>query len=72
MFDFIGYVCVNCCKMEENVWFEVEVYFYFKDDYVVISFYVDDKKKLDEFIIVMINFGCECELDEVGEKWVYF
>ena len=72
MLDFTGYACVNCRKMEENVWPEAEVYPYLKDDYVVISLYVDDKKKLDEPITVTTNSGRERELDEVGEKWAHF
>lgn len=72
MLDFTGYACVNCRKMEENVWPEAEVYPYLKDDYVVISLYVDDKKKLDEPIKVTTTSGRERELDEVGEKWAHF
>ncbi len=72
MLDFTGYACVNCRKMEENVWPESEVYPYLKDDYVVISLYVDDKKKLDEPITVTTTSGRERELDEVGEKWAHF
>lgn len=69
MLDFTGYACVNCRKMEENVWPESAVYPYLKDDYVVISLYVDDKKKLDAPINVITHTGRERELDEVGEKW---
>ena len=72
MIDFTGYACVNCRKMEEHVWPESEVYPYLKDDYVVISLYVDDKKKLDEPILVTTTSGRERELDEVGEKWAHF
>ena len=72
MIDFTGYACVNCRKMEENVWPEPEVYPYLKDDYVVISLYVDDKKKLDEPITVTTVSGRERELDEVGEVWGHF
>ena len=72
MLDFTGYACVNCRKMEENVWPEAAVYPYLKDDYVVISLYVDDKKKLDDPITVTTAAGRERLLDEVGEKWAYF
>lgn len=43
MLDFTGYNCVNCRKMEEHVWPEQEVYNYLKDDFVLISLYVDDR-----------------------------
>lgn len=44
--DFTGYACVNCRKMEDNVWSKPEVYKYLSEKYVVISLYVDDKKEL--------------------------
>lgn len=72
MLDFTGYACVNCRKMEENVWPEPAVYPYLKDDFVVISLYVDDKKELKEPMKVTTTSGRERELDEVGEKWAHF
>ncbi len=44
MLDFTGYNCVNCRKMEEHVWPEPEVYGHLKEDYVLISLYVDDRE----------------------------
>ncbi len=44
--DFTGYGCVNCRKMEENVWVKPEVLKYLKNDYVVVSLYVDDEARL--------------------------
>ncbi|GIV34345.1 MAG: thiol:disulfide interchange protein [Chitinophagales bacterium] len=44
--DFTGWSCVNCRKMEENVWVEPEVLRYLKEEYVLISLYVDDKTAL--------------------------
>lgn len=44
MLDFTGYNCVNCRKMEEHVWPEPEVYSHLKEDYVLISLYVDDRE----------------------------
>lgn len=47
--DFTGHGCVNCRKMEEKVWSNPEVLKILKNDYVVVSLYVDDKKiKLSE------------------------
>jgi len=39
LLDFTGYACVNCRKMEEQVWPEQEVFDQIKDDYVLISLY---------------------------------
>lgn len=46
MIDFTGYSCVNCRKMEDNVWSDPGVLKRLRDDYVLISLYVDDKKSL--------------------------
>ncbi len=48
MFDFTGYACVNCRKMEESVWPDQDILAMLKEDYVVISLYVDDKEMLPE------------------------
>jgi len=42
--DFTGHGCVNCRKMEEKVWADPQVLKMLKNDYVVVSLYVDDKK----------------------------
>jgi thiol:disulfide interchange protein DsbD len=44
--DFTGHGCVNCRKMEENVWSNPEVLKRLKEDYVVVALYVDDKSEL--------------------------
>lgn len=44
MIDFTGWACVNCRKMEENVWPDVEVLKRLSEKYVIVSLYVDDKK----------------------------
>jgi len=47
--DFTGHGCVNCRKMEEKVWSQPDVLKTLKNDYIVVSLYVDDKKiKLPE------------------------
>ncbi|MCC6817760.1 MAG: thioredoxin family protein [Bacteroidia bacterium] len=46
--DFTGHGCVNCRKMEEKVWSDPRVLNILKNEYVIASLYVDDKKiKLD-------------------------
>jgi thioredoxin-related protein len=42
--DFTGHGCVNCRRMEEKVWSDKAVLKILKNDYVVVSLYVDDKK----------------------------
>ena len=47
MIDFTGWACVNCRKMEEQVWTRDDIYSVITDDYILVSLYVDDRKKLD-------------------------
>lgn len=51
--DFTGHGCVNCREMEANVWSDPRVLKILKNDYVVISLYVDDKTPLPESEWVM-------------------
>ena len=46
MLDFTGLTCVNCRKMEEQVWVENRIFNVLNNDVVLISLYVDDRKKL--------------------------
>lgn len=46
MVDFTGWSCVNCRKMEDNVWSDPKVMKRLANDYVLISLYVDDKEAL--------------------------
>ena len=46
MIDFTGWSCVNCRKMEDNVWSQPTVLKKLTNDYVLISLYVDDKTPL--------------------------
>lgn len=48
MIDFTGWACVNCRKMEEDVWVENNVKSILNNKYVVISLYVDERTKLSE------------------------
>ncbi len=72
--DFTGHACVNCRKMEEHVWPEPEVYKLLKNEYVLISLYVDEKVELPEeeqVVVESINGGTE-KLRTVGKKWQHF
>jgi thioredoxin-related protein len=48
MIDFTGHACVNCRKMEANVWTDKTVLPVIRDEYVLIQLYVDDKEELPE------------------------
>ena len=69
--DFTGYGCVNCREMEGTVWADPRVSSKLKNDYVLVSLYVDDKTPLKEPIVVTDAQGNEKTLRTVGAKWSY-
>ena len=74
LLDFTGYTCVNCRKMEEQVWSDPEVFEKIKDDYILISLYVDDRQKLPEeeqFNYQKPSGGIK-KIETVGDKWATF
>lgn len=74
MVDFTGWACVNCRKMEEQVWSEPEVFSLLSEDYILISLYVDDRKPLDaaaQFNYAKPN-GTVKAIKTVGDKWATF
>ena len=46
--DFTGHGCVNCRKMEQNVWSDPRVLRLLKEEVVIVALYVDDKTELSE------------------------
>ncbi len=74
MIDFTGWACVNCRKMEEQVWSTPEVFELLSQQYVLVSLYVDDRKALDpdqQFSYAQPN-GRIKQLKTVGDKWATF
>ncbi|MCB0383565.1 MAG: thioredoxin family protein [Psychroserpens sp.] len=69
MIDFTGWACVNCRKMEQNVWVEDRVLNVLKNDVVLISLYVDDKRQLDEDDVTESKLKPGKQLRYIGQKW---
>jgi thiol:disulfide interchange protein DsbD len=69
MLDFTGWACVNCRKMEQNVWPDPSVLSVLKNDVVLISLYVDDKRELDPADIVDSKLHPGKKLKYIGQKW---
>ena len=44
--DFTGFACVNCRKMESNVWVDPVVFKHLRDDFILLQLVVDDKAEL--------------------------
>jgi thiol:disulfide interchange protein len=74
LLDFTGYACVNCRKMEEHVWPLQKIDSYIRNEYVLISLYVDDKKTLPKEAQVLVNRtnGGTRKLQNYGHKWANF
>jgi thiol:disulfide interchange protein DsbD len=74
LLDFTGYACVNCRKMEEQIWPLPQVQKYINEEYVLISLYVDDKKPLPKSEKVEVNriAGGTRTLENFGHKWAHF
>lgn len=72
--DFTGYGCVNCRKMEENVWNKEEVLKQLRNDYVVVSLYVDDQARLfpDSKLKYLLDQHTGEKIRTVGGKWSSF
>lgn len=70
MLDFTGYACVNCRKMENNVWSDPSVLPILKNDVVLISLYVDDKRELPKEAQFTTEAGDK--IITVGDKWTDF
>ncbi|MDB4655946.1 protein-disulfide reductase DsbD family protein [Flavobacteriales bacterium] len=72
MLDFTGWACVNCRKMEEQVWSDPRVLQKLREDYVLISLYVDEKLDLPEEEQIEVTIGTKTKkLRTVGNKWSY-
>ncbi|MFN4080657.1 MAG: protein-disulfide reductase DsbD family protein [Saprospiraceae bacterium] len=72
--DFTGYGCVNCRKMEENVWIYPEILDRLRNDYIVVSLYVDDQARLfpdNKFSYLLDPLSGE-KIRTVGGKWSSF
>ena len=69
LIDFTGHGCVNCRKMEDNVWGEEGVYERLRDDYVLVSLYVDEREALDEPFESSFSGRT---IRTVGAKWADF
>ena len=46
--DFTGHACVNCREMEERVFSDPRILDMFRNDFVMVALYMDDKTEVDE------------------------
>ena len=74
LLDFTGWACVNCRKVEENVWSDPDIYRLINEEFVLISLYVDDREMLadeDQFTLEYTS-GRIRNIETVGQKWAAF
>ena len=69
--DFTGHGCVNCRKMEDNVWDKPGVYERIKNDFVLVSLYVDERRELADSAKFVSEFSGQ-RIRTVGNKWADF
>jgi thiol:disulfide interchange protein len=71
LIDFTGWACVNCRKMEENVWPQDIVKEKIKGDFILVSLYVDDRKMLPDGqqFLFTTGDGSKKAIRTVGDKF---
>ena len=74
LLDFTGWACANCRKMEENVWSEAAIYPIIKEEYILISLYIDDRAALssEEQFNFQYESGRIKTIETIGQKWGTF
>jgi thiol:disulfide interchange protein len=70
MIDFTGKACINCRKMEAEVWSDPEVKRKLSEEFVLVSLYVDKKNELPKELQVEVDWsGSKRTLSSVGDRW---
>ena len=68
LIDFTGFNCVNCRKMEANVWSDPEVFRRLKNDFVLLQLVVDDKAALPPQEQFVSDYSGK-KITTLGGKW---
>ncbi|MDB5025093.1 MAG: hypothetical protein JWP78_2848 [Mucilaginibacter sp.] len=66
--DFTGFNCVNCRKMETNVWSDPGVFKHLRDDFILLQLVVDDKAELNPAEQFTSNYSGK-RITTLGGKW---
>ena len=74
LLDFTGWACVNCRKVEENVWSQPDIFNLLDNEVVLISLYVDDREELPEALQFNFQYpdGRRRKINTIGEQWASF
>jgi thiol:disulfide interchange protein len=68
LIDFTGFNCVNCRKMETNVWSDPQVFSRIKNDFVLLQLFVDDKAELPAGEQFVSDYSGK-KITTLGGKW---
>jgi thiol:disulfide interchange protein DsbD len=74
LIDFTGWACVNCRKMEEQVWTDPAVQTMIKENFILLSLYVDDRANLpvaERFVYTTLG-GQQKQINSVADLWATF
>jgi thiol:disulfide interchange protein DsbD len=71
MIDFTGWGCVNCRKMEEQVWSDPRVLERLRNNVVLISLYVDERTMLPD-AEQGVSEKTGRKIKNIGNKWSEF
>jgi thiol:disulfide interchange protein len=72
MVDFTGHACANCRKTEDYIWPDEEVKKRLNNNVVLVSLYVDDKRKLEEKEFTTVFwYGRQIKITTIGDKFKY-
>ncbi|MEO0469827.1 MAG: protein-disulfide reductase DsbD domain-containing protein, partial [Bacteroidota bacterium] len=66
--DFTGHTCANCRYLEKEMWPDPEIKKMITEDYVLVSLYTDDRKKLPEPQIAQNGK----KLRTIGDYWLNY
>ena len=74
LIDFTGWACVNCRKMEEQVWTDPAVQKFIQDNFILVSLYVDDRANLPvaERFTYTTQGGQQKQINTVADLWATF
>ena len=74
LIDFTGWACVNCRKMEEQVWTDPAVQNFIQDNFILLSLYVDDRANLPvaERFVYTTQGGQQKQINTVADLWATF
>ena len=69
--DYTGWTCVNCRRMEENVWVVPEIAEILREEVILVSLYTDDLTEIPDTQKrrVELEGGSSLKIKNLGDEW---